>query len=139
MNASTVLDPVALFGSVNFTFAGTAVGLHQKVQDTTLISVRPGKSVGFGAGFTYALSYNVSTSITFQEMVTLPSHITYLDSDNNQLMRPTGQQVSALLNFGFGVRVSPKTTVNLSAGIGLTNDSPDFNLDLNVPLTFAAF
>jgi len=37
------------------------------------------------------------------------------------------------------VRVSPKTTFNLSAGVGLTNDSPDFNLDLNVPLTFSAF
>jgi hypothetical protein len=139
MNASTVLDPVALFGSVNFTYAGQASGLHQQVIDTVLTNVKPGKSVGFGAGFTYALSYNVSTSITFQEMVTTASHITYLNSNNVASVRPTAQQVSALLNFGFSVRLSPKTTINLSAGIGLTNDSPDFDLDLNVPLTFSAF
>jgi hypothetical protein len=139
MNASTVMDPVALFGSLNFSYAGQASGLHQQVIDTVLTNVKPGKSVGFGAGFTYALSYNVSTSITFQEMVTTASHITYLNSSNVSATRPTAQQVSALLNFGFGVRISPKTTINLSAGIGLTTDSPDFNLDLNVPLTFSAF
>jgi hypothetical protein len=143
MNASTVMDPVALFGSLNFTLAGQASGLHQVVgpvsAPTVLTNVQPGKSLGFGAGFTYALSYNVSTSITFQEMVTTASHIDYLDANNVAKSRGTAQQVSALLNFGFGVRLSPKTTVNLSAGIGLTNDSPDFNLDLNVPLTFAAF
>ncbi len=141
VNASQVFDPVALFGSLNFTAAKSVKNLHQSnnVDGSELTGVSPGKGIGFGAGFTYALSYNVSTSVSFQENVTTSSHITYLDVNKAPGSRPTAMQVSALLNFGLGLRLSPKTTVNLSAGIGLTTDSPDFSLTLNLPLTFSLF
>jgi len=48
-------------------------------------------------------------------------------------------QVAALLNFGLGIRLSPKTTINLTAGIGMTTDSPNFSLGLDLPLTFSLF
>ena len=141
VNASQVFDPVALFGSLNFTAARSVKNLHQSndVDGSELTGVSPGKGIGFGAGFTYALSYNVSTSVSFQENVTTSSHITYLDANKAPGSRATAMQVSALLNFGLGVRLSPKTTVNLSAGIGMTTDSPDFSLTLNLPLTFSLF
>jgi hypothetical protein len=142
VNASQVFDPVALFGSLNFTAAKSVVNLHQynSTDGSTLTGLRPGKSIGFGAGFTYALSYNVSTSVSFQETVTTASKISIMDSSHNALTpRSTAMQVAAILNFGLGVRLNPKTTINLSAGIGLTVDSPDFSLGLNVPLTFSPF
>ena len=140
MNASQVFDPVALFGSVNFTASPGVSHLRQEHLDgTVLTAVRPGKSIGWGAGFTYALSYNVSTSVSFQETVTTASTITYLDTSKTSHSRETTQQTAAILNFGLGVRLNPKTTVNFSAGIGLTTDSPDFSLGLNVPLTFSLF
>jgi hypothetical protein len=142
INASQVFDPVALFGSLNFT-AGKSVGnLHQhnSVDNSTLTGLHPGKGIGFGAGFTYALSYNVSTSVSFQENVTTSSRIDVVDASNTpQAPRSTTMQVAALLNFGLGIRLSPKTTVNLTAGIGMTTDSPDFSLGLNLPLTFSLF
>lgn len=142
INASQVFDPVALFGSLSFTAAKSVDNLHQynKADGSTLTGVRPGKGIGFGAGFTYALSYNVSTSVSFQENVTTSSKISVVDSTNTpQPARPTTMQVAALLNFGLGIRLNPKTTVNLTAGIGMTTDSPDFSLGLNVPLTFSLF
>ena len=141
MNASQVFDPVALFGSLNFTAARSVSNLHQynKADQTTLTALRPGKSIGFGAGFTYALSYNVSTSVSFQETVTTSSHIAFLNPDNTTGTNSTTMQVAAMLNFGLGIRLNPKTTINLTAGIGLTVDSPDFSLELNIPLTFAPF
>jgi hypothetical protein len=141
VNASQVFDPVALFGSLNFTAAKSVKNLHQAndVDGSELTGVSPGKGIGFGAGFTYALSYNVSTSVSFQENVTTSSHITYLDVNKTPGSRGTAMQVSALLNFGLGLRLNPKTTVNLSAGIGVTTDSPDFSLTLNLPLTFSLF
>ena len=48
-------------------------------------------------------------------------------------------QTGAVMNFGLGLRINPKTTINLTAGMGLTVDSPDFTLGLNVPLTFSLF
>ena len=141
MNASQVFDPVALFGSLNFTTARSVSNLHQfnKTDLTTLTALRPGKSIGFGAGFTYALSYNVSTSVSFQETVTTASRIAFLNADNTTGTNSTAMQVAAILNFGLGIRLNPKTTINLTAGIGLTVDSPDFSLELNIPLTFAPF
>jgi hypothetical protein len=141
MNASQVFDPVALFGSLNFTTARSVSNLHQfnTADGSTLTALRPGKSIGFGAGFTYALSYNVSTSVSFQETVTTPSHIAFVKSDNTTSTNSTAMQVAAMLNFGLGIRLNPKTTINLTAGIGLTVDSPDFSLELNIPLTFAPF
>jgi len=141
VNASQVFDPVALFGSLNFTAARSVDNLNQyrTADGSVLNAVKPGKSVGFGAGFTYALSYNVSTSVSFQETVTTDSHITYTPSGGTPTTRATSMQVAAILNFGLGVRLSPKTTVNLNAGVGLTTDSPDFSLGLNVPLTFSMF
>jgi hypothetical protein len=35
-----------------------------------------------------------------------------------------------------GYRVSPKTTINTSVGIGLTANSPNFTLDFSMPLSF---
>ena len=142
VNASQVFDPVALFGSLSLSAGKSVDNLHQfnKTDSSTLTGVRPGKTIGFGAGFTYALSYNVSTSVSFQESVTTPSHISVVDASNvAQPARATTMQVAAIMNFGLGIRLSPKTTVNLTAGIGLTSDSPDFSLGLNVPLTFSLF
>ena len=142
VNASQVFDPVALFGSLSLTGAKSVNNLHQfnSADNSILTGLRPGKGIGFGAGFTYALSYNVSTSVSFQENVTTPSHISVVDSSNApQPTRATAMQVAAILNFGLGIRLNPKTTINLTAGIGLTVDSPDFSLGLNVPLTFSPF
>ena len=142
VNASQVFDPVALFGSLSITAGKSVDNLHQfnKTDGSTLTGLRPGKTIGFGAGFTYALSYNVSTSVSFQESVTTSSHISVVDSNNAALApRATTMQVASIMNFGLGIRLSPKTTVNLTAGIGLTADSPDFSLGLNVPLTFSLF
>ena len=142
VNASQVFDPVALFGSLSFTASKSVDHLHQHntVDLSTLTGIRPGKGIGFGAGFTYALSYNVSTSVSFQENVTTASKISVVDSTNTPLApRATTMQVAAMLNFGLGIRLNPKTTVNLTAGIGMTTDSPNFSLGLNLPLTFSLF
>jgi len=142
INASQVFDPVALFGSFSVGAGKTVKNLHQYNSNdgSILTGLRPGKTIGFGAGFTYALSYNVSTSVSFQENVTTPSTISIVDANGKALTpRRTTMQVGAVMNFGLGLRINPKTTLNLTAGMGLTVDSPDFTLGLNVPLTFSMF
>jgi hypothetical protein len=142
INASQVFDPVVLFGSLSFGAGKSINNLHQynSADGSILTGLRPGKTIGFGAGFTYALSYNVSTSVSFQENVTTASRITVIDANNNPVApRSTSMQTGAVMNFGLGLRINPKTTINLTAGMGLTVDSPDFTLGLNVPLTFSLF
>jgi hypothetical protein len=132
LNGAKVLDPVALFGSVNLGLALPAKHLSQARDGVILSEVHPGPSLGFGLGFAYALSYSVSTTLSLQETVSARTRLVFQDGSSSK----TATQTSASLNMGLGLRVSPKTTLNITAGLGLTADSPDFTLSLNMPLNF---
>lgn len=129
-NASKVMDPVAVFGSLSFTLGQAATGLDQAVNGGTLVKMSPGASMSFGMGFAYALSYKVSTTLSFQETVSARSHLYLADGK----MSATAPQTSGILSFGLGVRASPKTTMNVSVGVGLGPDAPSFTLGFNMPL-----
>ncbi|MYM65579.1 transporter [Pseudoduganella sp. FT55W] len=132
LNVNKIVDPVALFGSVNFTASLPAKDLWQVNGSRILTRVAPGPSVGFGLGFAYALSYGISTTISFQEAISAGSKLRFADG----LEAKTHMQTSGILNMGLGYRVSPKTTVNFSVGIGLTPDSPNLIVGMNLPLIF---
>ncbi len=132
VNMSKVIDPVAIFGSLSATTSMAAKNLSQQQDGVILTSVHPGKSFGFGAGFAYALSYDISTTLSFQETISGRTQLRFKDGSASS----TSMQTSSTLNFGLGVRVSPITTVNFSVGIGLTPDTPDFSMGMNMPLNF---
>ena len=136
VNASKVVDPVALFGSLNFSLALPAKHLSQVRSGLTLIEVKPGPSIGFGVGFAYALSYNISTTLSFQEAISARSKLVLVDSTGAVTTKKTSMQTSGALNVGLGVRVSPQTTLNFTVGVGMTSDTPDFTLGMNLPLHF---
>jgi hypothetical protein len=136
LNASKVIDPVAIFGSANVTFGLPAKNLDQKSNGNTLYEVTPGQTVGFGVGFAYAMSYNITTTLSFQESISGSTRLKYIDATGKAVENKTASQTSAMMNLGLGVRVSPLTTMNFSVGIGLTSDSPDFTFGMNMPLNF---
>jgi hypothetical protein len=132
VNANKVIDPVALFGSVNFGFARPATGLSQVRGSRVLTEVKPGQSIGFSFGMAYALSYTISTSMSFQENWSRSSKLSFADGSSAS----TQQQTSGVFSLGLGVRVSPQTTVNTTVGIGLTSDTPNFSIGVSFPLRF---
>lgn len=132
LNVNRIVDPVALFASINATASLPAKHLYQVNGTRILTKVAPGNSIGFGMGFAYALSYGITTTVSFQESISAGSKLTFADG----LVAKTNMQTSGILNMGLGYRVSPKTTINLSVGIGLTTDSPNLTMGVNVPLAF---
>ncbi|HZW22908.1 transporter [Noviherbaspirillum sp.] len=132
VNVNHIVDPVALFGSLNLSYSGDAKDLSQIRGSRVLTRVDPGPSIGFGLGFAYALSYGISTSVSIQETISRGARLYFRDGTTAK----TKTQTSGMLNLGIGYRISPKTTLNITAGIGLTNDSPDFTLGLSMPLSF---
>ncbi len=136
INVSKILDPVAIFGSLNLTLSKPATGLNQARDGSTLTRVAPGPTLGFGMGFAYALSYTVSTTMSVQEQVSARTKLRLLDGTGQPSDLSTEMQTAAVMNFGLGWRVSPQTTVNVSVGIGLTADSPNLSMSMNVPLHF---
>lgn len=137
INASKVVDPVAIFGTVNMTYGLPAKHLSQVRNGLLLKEVHPGMGFGFGVGFAYAMSYNISTTISFSESIFARSKLKLVnESTGAEVETKTNTQSSAMLNMGLGVRVSPATTLNFSVGVGLTNDTPDFTFGMNMPLNF---
>jgi hypothetical protein len=131
LNVNQIVDPVALFGSLNLTYGLPAKGLNQVLDSSVLQEVKPGLAFGFGAGFAYALSYMITTSMSFQESVSAGSKLSFANGTNAL----TATQTGGILSFGMGYRVSPKTTINTSIGIGLTANSPNFTLDVTMPFS----
>lgn len=130
LNVNKIVDPVALFGSLNYTVSTPAKNLWQVNGSRILTRVQPGGSFGFGVGFAYALSYGISTTVSFQEAISAGSKLRFADG----LEAKTHMQTSGILNLGLGYRVSPKTTINFSVGIGVTPDSPNLVVGMNIPL-----
>ncbi|MBV8470317.1 MAG: transporter [Burkholderiaceae bacterium] len=132
VNVSKVIDPVAVFGSASIILGAPAKHLSQVNNGEILKEVRPAPSLAFGAGFAYALSYKVSTTASFQEVLSSHTKLTFSDGT----VQSTAPQTQGIVSFGLGVRTSPQTTMNFSVGIGLTPDSPNFTLGFNMPLHF---
>ena len=132
VNLSKVVDPVALFGNVNLTYSLPASGLSQARGGQILTRIKPGASLGYGVGFAYALSYDISVNFALQHSISWAS---MLEFENGKSYR-TGLQNSAVMNYGMGIRFSPTMTVNVNLGVGMTPDSPDFSLGMNMPLNF---
>jgi hypothetical protein len=129
-NVTKIVDPVALFGSVNAGYGLPAKHLNQVLSGATLREVKPGASFGFGLGFAYALSYKITTSLSFQEMISARSTLTF---DNGKKAQ-TQTQSAGILSMGLGYRFSPKTTVNVTVGAGLTSSAPNLSLTMSLPL-----
>jgi hypothetical protein len=132
LNISKVIDPVALFGNANFTYSLEASHLAQYRSGKILTAVKPGPSFGYGVGFAYSLSYDISVNFALQHSISWASSLRFDDGTKFR----TSLQNSAVMNYGMGVRLSPTMTVNVTLGVGLTSDSPDFSLGVNMPLNF---
>jgi hypothetical protein len=130
-NMTRIVDPVALFGSFNVGYSLAAKHLSQQMYGATLREVKPGASFGFGLGFAYALSYKITTSFSFQESIQARSTLTFDNGNKAQ----TQTQSAGILAIGAGYRMSPKTTVNVTVGAGLTAAAPNLSLTMSLPLS----
>lgn len=130
-NMTRIVDPVALFGSFNLGYGLKAKHLSQNFYGATLREVKPGASFGFGLGFAYALSYKITTSFSFQESIMARSTLTFDNGNKAQ----TQTQSAGILAIGAGYRMSPKTTVNVTVGAGLTAAAPNLSLTMSLPLS----
>lgn len=129
------IDPVVLFASVSANYGFEETGLNQLRGSRVLDSFDPGISGGFAFGFAYSFNYDVSMTMSYQQSFNTASEFRFTSGESSK----PADQSSATLGISLGVRVSPKTIVNGSVGIGLTEDAPDVSLGLSFPLDFLGF
>jgi hypothetical protein len=109
-------DPLAFFGTIShaWSFSRNDVDL--------------GNTVGLRFGTILATSPDTSLRFTLEMNRSARTKI-----DNSKISG--SDTVDSLFEFGLATIVFPRTLLDLTAGIGLTSDSPDFRLGVSLPFT----
>lgn len=111
-------DPIAFVGGLSYE--------HSFEQSR----IQPGPVISANLGSFIALSPETSLRITF-----LGAYQSETELAGNEI--PGSDQTLASLIFGTSTLLAPGTLLNVSAGIGLTEDSDDFTLSVSLPIRFS--
>lgn len=140
VSMSKIIDPIVMYGSVGLTTGNAMGGLNQAQSGRTLKSFSPGQTLSTSVGLAYSLNYDVSISASYQQSISTNARYTFLQSNDEgkpeMVSFNSATQLSSLLNYTLSLRTSPTRIVNFSVGFGLSEDTPDVNLGLSMPLEF---
>jgi len=127
ISMSNTLDPIVVFGGLNFSHGFTVNDLDQKYYGT-LKKVEPGQSISFNTGLGYALSYKLTVNISFSASYGFGRKNIYTYGE-----APIAESSSASFSFGTGWRLSPKRSINVGFSKGLSRDSADYSFSFSMP------
>ncbi len=136
INMVKTIDPVVVFGGLAYSF-------NQDVSVNKLIcgdagcgyleKVYPGDTISINLGFAYALSYNFSMNFQYLQDYTFT---TKSKVNGNKFSVANSTLNSASFKIGTGWAISNRLSVNVGLSIGMTSDSPDYNLEIRIPYRF---
>ncbi|WP_296228226.1 acetate kinase [Ralstonia sp. UBA689] len=126
-------DPAVFFGSIsylhNFERKDVSLNLVDGSQQF-LGNVRAGDIIGLNFGMGLALNEKASFSIGYDQSIIGPT------KQNGERVPGSVRTLLGTLLVGYSYRISPKMTLNLSVGAGLTRDTPDLTVTLRLPIQF---
>lgn len=125
-------DPAVFFGGINYQW-NIKRDVNKSLNGITgdpIGEVDPGDAVGINFGMGLGLNERSSFSIGYEH-----TWIGKTKSDGQVATGATGVQTASLL-LGYSYRLNKRTSLSLSVGAGLTNDSPDTQFTLRMPYTF---
>lgn len=119
-------DPVVFFGGLTYFW-----NIRKKVRES-IGTVDPGDSWEGSIGMSYALSEKFSLSTIYMHRITSKQKL------NGRAVMGTFVNYGTISLAG-SYALSKNTYVNLSVGVGVTNDAPDVELRLSIPFNFKIF
>jgi len=144
-SAFRVMDPAALFANAQYTFNFEEDSLSQSrgfipavdpvsgrpvYRPLTMEGIDPGDTLSFALGFAYAISYELSMTLQYQYSYFFASDLQFSGMEGIE----TVEQTSGLMALTVGWRRSRGQLINVTAGFGTTDNSPDMYLGLSLPL-----
>jgi len=126
-------DPAVFFGSISYThnFARSNVSRTVLNGEREFIgNVKPGNVLGVNFGMGLALNDRSSFSLGVEL-----NTVARTKQNGVPVANSVRLQLASLL-LGYSYRYSPRTTINVSVGAGLTRDTPDLSLSVRVPMSF---
>ncbi len=131
------VDPAVIFANISYAYnimeAGldTAVVTEQEVYKFQ--AVDPGDTISASLGISYAITYNFSISFQLLQDYTMDTYIWVNGEKRRSINSSTNL---GMFKFNAGWAFSRRTGLNLGVAIGLTEDSPDYSLEIRVPIRF---
>jgi hypothetical protein len=126
-------DPAVFFGSISYLHNFERKDVSLNLVDGSrqfLGNVKAGDIIGLNFGMGLALNEKASFSIGYDQSIIGPT------KQNGQRVPGSVRTILGTLLVGYSYRLSPKTTLNLSVGAGLTRDTPDLTVTLRLPIQF---
>ncbi|MBA5761246.1 transporter [Vibrio sp. 404] len=119
-------DPAVLFASVSY--------IYNFENDFDIsgenANIDLGDTISLGAGLGFAINRDLSLSFGLSHQTILKSKVNGRTDDEAKLLQLDS------LTLGINYALSPTTSLNVSAQAGLTEDTPDFQLNVRIPFTF---
>jgi hypothetical protein len=126
-------DPAVFFASVSYMHSISRKNVSRNInggQQELLGTIAPGDVLGVNFGMGLAINDKSSFSLGFDH-----STVGKTEQDGVVVPGSVRTQLSTLL-FGYSYRFSPKLSLSVSVGAGLTRDTPDMSLTVRLPMTF---
>jgi hypothetical protein len=86
--------------------------------------------IGFNFGMGLAINEKSSFSLGYDHASVARTEV------NGEAPAGSVRTQLATLLLGYSYRLTPRTSLNVSVGAGLTRDTPDVSLTLRLPMTF---
>jgi hypothetical protein len=120
-------DPAVLFGNVSWQF-----NMSDNKGREAGGRIDPGDALGVGFGIGFALNDRTSFSLGYDHSVV---YDTKIDRDNDQVDARFDHLHAGSLLLGLSHAVTPEQGMNLSLGIGATENAPDVQLTVRSPFS----
>ncbi|MEQ9545314.1 MAG: transporter [Marinobacter sp.] len=122
-------DPAVLFGNLSYVWT---VEEDQGVENGG--KVDPGDVVRFGFGMGFAFNEKTSFSLGYDHSVIRETSI---EQDTNNLLDATFSRIQVgSLSFGLSQRLSRSASLSLTVGVGVTDNAPNSEITLKLPISF---
>ncbi len=119
-------DPAVIYSSISYIY-----NIKDEVEiNGQFTEIDLGDTISLSGGFGFAINPDFSFSIGLSHKTILKSKINGTENDDAKLLQLDS------LNFGINYAISEKTSLGISTQAGLTEDTPDFQLTVRVPVTF---
>jgi hypothetical protein len=127
-------DPAVFFAGISYQYSFSRSNVSVNAVDVPpgfadYKEIQPGGIWGFNFGMGLALNERSSFSLGYEQLSVGKTDATFANGTRAQ---GTIVQLGTL-SLGYSYKVDAKRTLNLSVGVGVTDDSPDIQLTLRMP------
>ena len=117
-------DPVVFFAGGGYTF--------NFEENKNGVDIDPGDTVQFFGGLNVALNESVSLNLSFTDQITFKTEIDGSEQDGSSFN-------DGRIVLGSSIGLMPDVSLLFAAAAGVTDEAPDFQFTVSVPVTMSIF